>query len=339
MRSMAGAVGILAAVAAVVSLADAPVTGQTRVAPGATAAPRDWTPPRTAWGDPDLQGFFTNNDESGIPLERPGGFEGRRLDEVTSAELAELTEERNQRAVESAATLGQLPGSNPVHWFENFDARNSRAWLLVDPPDGRIPARTPEALGRPVRRGGSSFGGGPFDGPEDLSLYDRCITRGMPGSMMPGIYGNAYQIIQSPGHVAIRYEMVHETRVIPIGSGAHAGSGIRQFMGDGRARFEGNTLVIETTNFDPKSVYQNGNADRLRLIERFTATGPGTVEWSVTVNDPSTWAGPWTFAMNLTRVEPSGQPFEYACHEGNYAMRNLLSAARVAERTGGDAGR
>jgi hypothetical protein len=306
------------------------VIGQTPATAAAPAA--NWTAPRTPWGDPDVQGFFTNNDESGIPLERPAEFEGKELAQVTADELAELTEERNQRSVDRAAGLGGLPGSNPVHWFENFDAKNSRAWLLVDPPGGRMPARTEEARQRPVRRGGSSFGNGPFNGPEDLSLYDRCITRGLPGSMMPAIYGNAYQIIQSPGYVAIRYEMVHETRVMPIDDAPHVGGAIRQYMGDGRAHFEGNTLVIETTNFDPRNVYQNGNADRLTLIERFTAVAPGKVEWAVTVSDPSTWMRPWTFAMHLTEVQPNAQPFEYACHEGNYGLSNLLSAARVADR-------
>lgn len=300
--------------------------------PVAAQAPSGWTPPRTSWGDPDVQGFFTNNDESGIPLERPDGFEGKALDEVTAEELAELTEARNQRSVDRAASLGGLPiGSNPVHWFENFGAQNSRAWLLVDPPDGRVPAMTEAAARRPQGRGGSSFGNGPFDGPEDLSMYDRCITRGLPGSMMPAIYGNAYQIVQSPGYVAIRYEMVHETRIVPLDDATHVGVPITQFMGDARGHFEGDTLVIETTNFNSKSTYRNANASTLRLVERFRAVGPERVEWSVTVDDPATWTKPWTFAMYLSRVPTNAQPYEYACHEGNRGLANLLSAARVAE--------
>ena len=160
-------------VVAVIALAGTSLVGQ---------APAGWTAPKTAWGDPDVQGFFTNNDESGIPLERPDEFEGKRLDDVTRDELSELSEERNQRSEERAPFLGGLPiGSNPVHWFENFGAENSRAWLLVDPPDGKVPPMTAEAGRRPQGRGGSSFGNGPFNGPEDLSLYDRCITRGLPG--------------------------------------------------------------------------------------------------------------------------------------------------------------
>jgi hypothetical protein len=314
-------------VLAAVSLASISVAGQ---------AQSTWTAPKTPWGDPDVQGFFTNNDESGIPLERPDGFEGKGLDEVTDQELAELTEERNQRAEDRAALLGGLPGSNPVHWFENFGAQNSRAWLIVDPPDGRVPPMTAEAGRRPQGRGGSSFGNGPFDGPEDLSMYDRCITRGLPGSMMPAIYGNAYQIVQSPGYVAIRYEMVHETRVVPLDGSTHVGPPIRQFMGDARGHFEGDTLVIETTNFDPKSTYRNAAASSLRLVERFRAVAPDKVEWAVTVDDPGTWTRPWTFAMYLSRVPTDAQPFEYACHEGNYGLANLLNAARVADEKADD---
>jgi hypothetical protein len=150
--------------------------------------------------------------------------------------------------------------------------------------------------------------------------------------MMPAIYGNAYQIFQGPGFVAITYEMVHETRIIPLDGRPHLGRSIRQFMGDGRGRFEGDTLVIETTHFDPKSAYRNANTARLRLIERFTPVAPDKVEWSVTVDDPTTWTEPWTFAMNLTRTDDRQAPFEYACHEGNYGLSNLLSGARTAER-------
>jgi len=162
-------------------------------------------------------------------------------------------------------------------------------------------------------------------------LYDRCITRGIPGSMMPAIYGNAYQILQGPGTVAIRYEMVHEARMIPLDGRAHLGSGMRLDMGDPRGHFEGDTLVVESTNFTERSTYQNAAAHSFRLIERFKPVSSQVVEWSVTIDDPKTWTRPWTFAMNLTRGGPDKQPFEYACHEGNYGMQNMLSAARRAE--------
>jgi hypothetical protein len=202
----------------------------------------------------------------------------------------------------------------------------------VDPPDGKIPPLTPEAQRRPRVAGGSSFGNGPFDSPLDFSLYDRCITRGVPGSMLPGIYGNAYAIVQAPGSVSIMYEMIHEARVIPLDGRPPLPSAIRSYMGDARGHFEGNTLVVETTNFMRGSVYRGGNPDRLRLIERFTPVAQDKLEWAVTVDDPTTWTRPWTFAMLLTRGGDELQPFEYACHEGNRGLANSLSAARAAEK-------
>ncbi len=201
---------------------------------GSPKPPRQGTParqgyktPKTAWGEPDLQGVYTNNDESGIPLERPSQFDGKKIEDVSDSELAELTKERNRQAEERAPNLGVLPGSNPVHWFESFNAKNSRPWLVVDPPDGRVPPLVAEAQGRRGPGGGSSFGNGPFNSTLDFSLYDRCISRGVPGSMTPAIYGNAYQIVQGPGWVGIRYEMIHEARVIPMDNRPHASSKIR----------------------------------------------------------------------------------------------------------------
>jgi len=158
-----------------------------KAAPAKTT--KAYTLPRTPWGDPDIAGVFTNNDESGIPLERPNQFEGKRLEDVSESELDQLRSQREDQRVAVAPNLGGIPGTNPVHWFENFGAKNSRAWLLTDPADGRIPPLTDEARSRPAVRGGSSFGGGPFNSIQDFSLYDRCITRGIPGSMMPAIYG------------------------------------------------------------------------------------------------------------------------------------------------------
>ena len=209
----------------------------------------------------------------------------------------------------------------------------SRAWLVVDPPDGRIPPLTPQAQARIAAqaRGGSSFGNGPFNGPEDFSLYDRCITRGFPGSMLPGAYGNSFQIVQGPGFVAIQYEMIHETRVIPLDRRPHAGAGIRLDMGDARGHWDGDTLVVETTNFRARSAYRNASADTLRLTERFTRTGRGRVQWSVAVDDPSTWTRPWTFAIPLTASDDE-RIMQYECHEGNQAVQNILSAARATDK-------
>ena len=296
-----------------------------------------WTPPRTAWGDPEIAGVFTNSDESGIPFERPAQFDGRRVEDVTPAELAAIVSQRQQQTVERAPTLSEFPGAtSPLHWFENYNAANSRAWLVSDPPDGKVPPVTPEGQARAAARALARSVHGPADSWEDRSYYDRCITRGIPGSMMPAIYGNSYQIHQGPGYVAIRYEMVNETRVIPLDGRPHLSESIRKYLGDARGRWDGNTLVVETTIFTDKTPYR-GSSEHLKMTERFKAIAPDTVEWSVTFDDPHTWTKPWTFAMNLTKVDPSQQPFEYACHEGNYGLRNILTAARAEERAAKEA--
>ena len=292
------------------------------------AAPQAYTPQRTPWGDPDLQGAFTNSDESQTPMERPKELEGRRLEDITAEELATLNAQRNQAREKADEIRWEL--RSPLHWFENIGFRNSRAWMVTDPPDGRIPPLTPQARQRAAARTEARRGRGEADSYEDRSLFDRCISRGVPGSMMPAIYGNSYDITQGPGYVAIRYEMINEARIIPLSAEAHVGSAIRSYMGDARGRFEGNTLVVETTNMNDRIPYRGASA-RLRLVERFTPVAPGVLEWAITLDDPETWARPWTFAMNLKQVAASESPFEYACHEGNYAMFNLLSIARAEE--------
>jgi hypothetical protein len=285
--------------------------------------------PRTPWGDPDLQGAYTNSDESLIPMERPDAFSDKALSDITPQELAKLNQQRNDARIEADKQRWEL--RSPLHWFENHNPKNSRAWLVVDPPDGKVPPQTADAKARATARAQARRGRGEADSYEDRSLYDRCITRGLPGSMMPAIYGNSYEIVQGPGYVAIQYEMVNELRVIPLDGRPHIGSAIRNYMGDARGHFEGDTLVVETTNFTDKVPYR-GSSHNLKLTERFTPRAPGVVEWSVTFDDPATWTRPWTFAMNLTKT--TERPFEYACHEGNYAMRNILSIAREEEKAG-----
>jgi hypothetical protein len=164
-------------------------------------------------------------------------------------------------------------------------------------------------------------------------MWDRCITRGLPGSMLPTIYGNTYEIVQTREYVAIRYEMVHETRIIPLDNRPHLPPAIRQYLGDARGRWDGNTLVVDTTNFTDRTHfgYNNRyNSERLQITERFTPVAPGRLEWQLTFNDPDTWTSPWTFEMPLTRDD--GHPvFEYACHEGNLGLEHILSAARAEE--------
>ena len=329
------AVGVV--VAAVVAGTTAGVGSQeaSRTPSARPATAKPFSPPKTPWGDPDLQGGWTNVNENGIPFERPDALAGKQLEAVDDSELAELVRERDEARVRGAAAIGgRDTGAGPVHWYEHYGAKNSRAWMVIDPADGRIPPQTPAALarigGRAGGRGGRAGGapeGGRADSWLDRSLYDRCITRGLPGSMMPAIYGNAYDITQAPGLVAIRYEMIHETRIIRLDSTPR--SGLRSHMGDARGHFEGNTLIVETTGFDPRSAYRNGSP-KMKLTERFTPVAADKIDWSMTVDDPDTWTRPWTFAMTLT-ADPNQPLFEYACHEGNYAMRNILSAARAEE--------
>ena len=289
-----------------------------------------YEPKRTSWGDPAIAGAYNNSDETGIPFERPEAFAGRTLESFTQEELAAITAERQKQTIERNPTLSEFPGAtSPMHWFENYFAANSRAWLVSDPPEGKVPAQTDEARQRAAAARAARAGRGPADSYVDRSLYDRCITRGVPGSMMPAIYGNSYQIAQSPDAVTITYEMIHDTRVIPLDGSPHVSPAIRQYLGDARGHWEGNTLVVETTNFNGLVPYR-GSSEHLKLIERFTPLGPDTLEWSVTFEDPHTWERPWTFAMNL--VHDESQPlFEYACHEGNYGLANILTAARAEE--------
>ena len=295
------------------------------------------SPLRTSWGDPDLQGYYTNKYEYGTPFERPAAFEGRSIEEVSASELAELAEQRQVEAIERAPFFGGDPEGrigNSAEFRDIYEvAKGSRPWLVIDPPDGRIPPILPAARARVEAAGAQrgSFGPGPFEGPKDFTLWERCITRGIPGSMLPGGYGNSYQIVQSPGYVAIRYEMVHETRVIPVDGRPHAATSLRSDMGDASGRWDGATLVVETTNFLQRSAFRGANADKLRLVERFTRTSPTTIEWAVTVDDSSTWAKPWTFSMPLTQNDEEAVEL-YECHEGNHAIFNVLSAARATER-------
>jgi hypothetical protein len=317
-----------------------PVAGQTANAP-ARAGAASWTAPRTPWGDPDLQGTYTNTYENGTPLERPDEFAGRKLEDVKGEELVAIKRAIQKRTI--AQFLG--PEHAPDNWWQDnlYLDRGSQAWFVVDPADGKIPPLTAEARQRVSARAEArkKSGRGPADSYEDRSLYDRCITRGLPGSMMPAIYGNQYQIVQAPGYVAILYEMIHETRVIPLDPSTSAGSPraesrgngrprIGQDMGEARGRWEGDTLVVETTNFKERSVYRNANLETLKLTERFTRTAPDKVRWAVTVDDSTTWTRPWTFAMPLT-ADPNPLPL-YECHEGNYGLKNILSAARAEER-------
>ncbi len=197
---------------------------------------------------------------------------------------------------------------------------------MVDPPDGRVPPLTPDGQTRATARSARGY-----DSWEDRSLWERCITRGLP--MVPGPYNNNYQILQTPGYVVILHEMIHDARIIPLDGRPHVGQNVRQWFGDSRGRWEGATLVVETTNFSDKWSYR-GSTEKLRLIERFTRMDNGTVKYEFTIDDPATFTKKWTAVIPMASTDEL--IYEYACHEGNYGMVNLLSGARVQEKTAGE---
>ena len=291
---------------------------------------RSWSAPRTPWGHPDLQGTYSNDDETGTPMERPRDLDGKTLAEITPAELQKIVKTRNDSFVAGVSGEEFAGGLRPpAHLiFDTFDRKNKRAWLVIDPPDGKIPRRADARVTRP--RGGVSTNAnprGPFNSWLDMGLYDRCITRGIPNSMMPAGYGSRYDITQGPDSVVIRYEMIHEARVIPLDSNSHVARGQRTYLGDAHGWWEGDTLVVETTNFRPETAPQGGS-ENVKMTERFIPVSATELDWRVTFEDADVWTRPWTFEMPLTKVDRSQQMFEYACHEGNHAMRNILSAAR-----------
>ena len=292
--------------------------------------------PRTPWGDPDLQGIWPSGGLITVPFERPAAFGTRAL--LTEKEYAGRVAELQQQAEDDATPIstGTAPSVNPPsHWLEAGRA-SRQASLIVDPPDGRLPPMTDDGKRRAAAWPSTNPTVG-YARAQDFNIYDRCVTRGVLGSSFPNIYNSGLEIHQAPGLIVLRYEMIHETRIIPIDGRPHLASGIRSYMGDARGRWDGQTLVIETTNFNGKtgSYGRNGNgnptSEALRLTERFTRRGTDTLDYSVTVDDPRTWARPWTVAFPLTR-DPDYVMYEYACHEGNYAIANILKAFRAAER-------
>jgi hypothetical protein len=283
--------------------------------------------PKTPWGEPDLQGVWSSDDTSGIPRERPAEL-GMRLYQSDDEFAA------RKKQVE----VGVKRGENAVGSFRNdFATRAFRQTsLIVDPPDGRMPITTAEAETRRAPRDRGTFGDGPFNTFEDFTLYDRCITRGIVGSVLRVIYGNGNRIVQSPGVVAFSYEMIHDTRIIYTDGRPHIGQAIRQYLGDSRARWEGDVLVVETTNLtDKTSIGGNGNGLRhsakMKITEQFKRVADDIIQYQFTVDDPVTYARPFTMSMPLTPLS-GGVLLPYECHEGNLAVANALSAERAEDR-------
>jgi hypothetical protein len=304
----------------------------------APSAAKTWVQPKTPWGDPDLQGTWTSDDCIGAPMNRPANL-GNRL-YYTEQELAErekqIEKQHANDLVETVAPDARVGTGPPSHWGEHPRRPCRQTSLVIDPLDGQTPELLPEARTRP--RGEAATNNNPkADSWEDFSYYIRCITRGVVGSIYPVVYGNGQQIVQAPGYITILQEMVHEARVIPLDGRPHASANIRTYMGDPRGHWEENTLVVETTNFLGGKTSASGNgwgtplSDAVKLVERYSQVGPNEMRYEVTVDDPKTYVRPFKIGFPLTQ-EPGYQNFEYACHEGNYAMFDSLSGARAEDR-------
>src|SRR5215471_7555048 len=309
----------------------------------ASSSSKTWMQPKTPWGDPDLQGTWTSDDCIGTPLNRPANLGNKAFyteQDLAQREgqLARQAEADSQEFAPADARVGTGP---PSHWAERARRPCKQTSLVVDPPNGRTPDLLPEAKTRHIPEGAGN-NNPKADSWEDFSYYIRCISRGVTGSILPVIYGNGQQIVQGKGYVMILQEMVHEARVIPLDSRPHESSSIRSYMGDARGHWDGNTLVVETTNFlnGKNGIGLNGGGtpttDALKLTERYTRTDPNTLQYEVTVDDPKTYVQPFKIAFPLTQ-EPGYENFEYACHEGNYAMFDSLSGARAQERAAAEA--
>jgi len=295
-----------------------------------TPSAKTWTAPRTPDGKPDLQGVWTS--ATLTPLERPVDLGNKQF--FTKDEAAQWTKQfldtnnRDRRGGSAQVDVGQAYNE---FWFSRGDAvvPTLRTSLIIDPPDGRIPALTPDGQKRAAARAEAQRLH-PADGPEDRGLPERCIVWPVAGPpMIPGGYNNNYQIVQGPGYVMIVVEMIHDVRVIPTDGRPHLPPTVRQWMGDSRGHWEGDTLVVDTTNLTDKTNFR-GAGENLHLVERFTRTVPGQLMYEFTVDDPASFTRPWTAQIPMGKAE--GPLVEYACHEGNYAMEGILRGARLQER-------
>jgi hypothetical protein len=313
-------------------VASIPISGQTSKTPPLVITafnggpPIPYTTPRTSWGDPDLQGVWSSDDAT-MPMSRPANVAGRPYlnDDEYAARVKQI--ENGVKNAENA--IGSFRGDFARRAFRQTS-------LIVDPPDGRIPPPTEDAKKRAAPRDQGTFGNGPFESWEDFTLYDRCITRGIVGSVLRVVYGNGNRIVQAPGMVAISYEMIHDSRIFYTDGRPHIGSAIRQYLGDSRAHWDGDTLVVETTNLtDKTSIGPNGNGLRhsaqMKIIEQFKRVASNILQYQITVDDPVTYGKPFTLSLPLTPLD-GGVLLPYECHEGNYAIRQSLGAERAEDK-------
>ncbi len=321
-------------------------------APPLPQQPAGFVQPRTPWGDPDIQGFWPGVDSVGIPLQRPARFGTRNVltDEEFAQRAKDIKAEEESLVAEIDVFTAEInpncaircPTSPQPHWQETGKP-SRQASLIVDPPDGRQPPLSDEGRKRQAAQQAEQAArrtrlqGREADSYTDRSLYDRCVTRGVLGSILPVIYSNGNEIVQAPGYVVIRNEMIHEARVVPLDGRPHVSSNIKSYMGDSRGRWEGNTLVVVTKILNGMTA-AGGNgggrtSDRITITERFTMMDVNTLQYTATIDDPGTWTQPWTLTFPWKRDRNYGM-FEYACHEGNYAMFNILNISRAMEKSG-----
>ena len=329
----------LAGVIAIVLLAAVPSAGQVAPADATTAETTTGIPPRTPWGDPDLQGIWNNSTIT--PLERPSEFAGQPF--LTEEEAAALEQGTAASRIDRPPRDGDT-GTYNQFWFDRGTTvvPTRRTSLIVDPPSGRLPPLTPDAHRRVTspeaqRLADARRGRRPADSWEDLDLSDRCIWyRGIPA--LPTGYNNNYHIVQTPEYVAILQEHIHDVRFIPLDGRSHVAPAIRQYMGDSRGRWEGETLVVDTTNFNNRSIIRGVDGDlseALHVVERFTRVAADMLDYQFTVEDSQTWTSPWTGSLPMTSI--SGPLYEYACHEGNYGLTGILAGSRADERAAAEA--
>jgi len=286
-------------------------------------AQANWKAPRTPDGKPDLQGTWTNG--YATPLERPRELGTRAF--YTAEEVAAF-----EKGVKERPGGAADPVADPEIWWERGTRAVSsmRTSMVIDPPDGRIPPLTPRAQ-KAMADARAETRKHPDSGPEDRSLMERCIVSpvGGPVPMLPGPYNNNYQIVQTANYAIIVVEMIHDVRVIPLDGSPHLNSSVRQWLGDSRGHWEGDTLVVDTTNFTDRTRFR-GSDENLHVIERFTRVAPDTLRYQFTIDDPTAFTKPWTAEIPMGRSQ--GPAYEFACHEGNRAMENMLNTARLAEK-------
>jgi hypothetical protein len=312
--------------ALVLSMAVAPLLAQ-------TSKTKPWIPPHMADGQPDLQGTWT--DATITPFERSAALASKPV--LSAAEAAQAEKQAAAANSEDGAPQAGDVGSYNQFWFDRGTkvVKTRQASLVVDPPDGRVPVTAAAEAKRDYNMAHNA------DSYEYMSTWDRCITRGVPGDMFPAGYNNSYQILQAPGYVVILAEMIHDARVIPLDGRAHLPAGVGQWNGDSRGHWEGNTLVIDTTNFNGKGwIASNAASGRIKgipesasahIVERFTRVDPDTILYEATIDDPNVYTKPWKVSIPLSR-DPEYVIYEYACHEGNYAMVDILNGGRAQEK-------